>query len=139
MLPTTFIYPEVLSYKSELVEIRRHLHENPELSFQAFKTSAFVASFLEKLGLEVFKDVGKTGVVGFLKGSFPGWMPCHCKKQLISLLKARIQGYIMLVDMMVMWQSFSFCLSIYSESERSWKSWLLCCQGSNIYNYANFG
>jgi amidohydrolase/hippurate hydrolase len=72
MLSKPFIYSEVNSLKSELIEIRRLIHENPELGFQEFKTSAYISSYLKSLGLEVIEGVAKTGVIGLLKGSFPG-------------------------------------------------------------------
>lgn len=55
-----------------LIGIRRNLHENPELSFQEFKTAAFIADTLRNLGFEVKEQVGKTGVTGLLRGGKPG-------------------------------------------------------------------
>ncbi len=52
----------------EIVAIRRHLHQYPELSFQEVKTPAYIASFHEKLGHEVKRNVGERGVVAVLKG-----------------------------------------------------------------------
>lgn len=56
----------------EVVEIRHHLHQNPELGNQEFETAALVAERLEKLGLEIREGVAITGVVGVLKGDRPG-------------------------------------------------------------------
>jgi len=56
----------------EIVEIRRHLHQNPELSFQEVETPKFVASFHQELGHEVRTEVGGRGVVAVLKGGKPG-------------------------------------------------------------------
>lgn len=68
-----FIYPEVLTLKSKLIEIRRFLHENPEISFQEFGTSAYIVEHLESFGgFSITKNVGKTGVTAFLQGSTPG-------------------------------------------------------------------
>lgn len=53
-----------------LVEIRRHLHAHPELSGQEYQTAAFVAGVLSSSGLHVQEGVGKTGVVGEIKGSY---------------------------------------------------------------------
>ncbi|HKO79410.1 MAG TPA: amidohydrolase [Chitinophagaceae bacterium] len=53
---------------------RRQLHQYPELAYSEFKTAKLVAGHLKKLGLEVKEGVGKTGVVGLLKGGKPG--PC---------------------------------------------------------------
>ncbi|MFT5467582.1 MAG: amidohydrolase [Verrucomicrobiales bacterium] len=55
------------SHLEEVVETYKHLHANPELSFQELKTSAFVAKSLEAAGFEVTSGVGRTGVVGVLK------------------------------------------------------------------------
>ncbi|MGG6138242.1 M20 aminoacylase family protein [Pantoea allii] len=50
-----------------LVALRRDLHRNPELGFHEQRTSDIVARFLQDLGIEVHRDIGKTGVVGVLK------------------------------------------------------------------------
>lgn len=62
----------VASIKDSVVTWRRAIHQHPELSNREFKTSAFVAAHLKKLGLEVHTGVGKTGVVAILKGGKPG-------------------------------------------------------------------
>ncbi len=51
-----------------LIEIRRHIHAHPELSGQEYQTAAYVAGVLSSCGLRVQEAVGKTGVVGDLKG-----------------------------------------------------------------------
>ena len=56
----------------EMVKIRRHLHENPELSFQEVKTPKLVAAFHRELGHEVREHVGGRGVVAKLISSKPG-------------------------------------------------------------------
>ena len=62
----------VAGVKDSVVSWRRQLHQHPELSNREYKTSAFVAARLKKLGLEVQTGVGKTGVVAILKGGKPG-------------------------------------------------------------------
>nr|CAD5964986.1 putative hydrolase sll0100 [Planktothrix pseudagardhii] len=52
-----------------LIEIRRHIHAHPELSGQEYQTSAYVAGVLSSCGLKVQEGVGKTGVIGELKGN----------------------------------------------------------------------
>ncbi len=56
----------------KVIEWRRNLHQNPELSNREFKTSAKVAEHLKSLGIEVQTGIAKTGVVGILKGGKPG-------------------------------------------------------------------
>ncbi|WP_312056645.1 M20 aminoacylase family protein [Pantoea brenneri] len=50
-----------------LVALRRDLHAYPEIGFQEQRTSDIVAAFLEQRGIEVYRGIGKTGVVGVLK------------------------------------------------------------------------
>ena len=52
-----------------LIEIRRHIHSHPELSGQEHQTAAYVASVLSSCDLHVREAIGKTGIVGELKGS----------------------------------------------------------------------
>jgi amidohydrolase len=51
---------------------RRYLHQYPELSNREFKTAVFIAAHLKAMGIDVKTNVGKTGVVGILKGGKPG-------------------------------------------------------------------
>ncbi|RPE02874.1 amidohydrolase [Candidatus Pantoea deserta] len=50
-----------------LIALRRDLHAHPEAGYQERRTSDMVARFLQQLGLEVYRDIGKTGVVGVLR------------------------------------------------------------------------
>ncbi|WLR44239.1 M20 family metallopeptidase [Bacillus carboniphilus] len=56
----------------EMVNIRRYLHQYPELSFQEVETAKFIADYHRKLGLEVREGVGGRGVVAKLKGNKHG-------------------------------------------------------------------
>lgn len=56
----------------KVVAWRRDLHEHPELSFEETRTAKIVADHLRQLGIEVQAPVGKTGVVGILRGGKPG-------------------------------------------------------------------
>ncbi len=49
-------------------EIRRHLHAHPEMSFQEYNTSAYIAGVLNELGIEHTKDIVKTGIVAIIRG-----------------------------------------------------------------------
>ncbi|MGB3183140.1 MAG: M20 family metallopeptidase [Cyclobacteriaceae bacterium] len=55
----------------DVVKHRRHLHENPELSFQEYETSKYVAEQLRKIGLDPTEGVADTGVVALIKGRNP--------------------------------------------------------------------
>lgn len=59
-------------YYDEMVEIRRYLHANPELSFQEVNTPNYIAEYHRALGHEVKEGVGGRGVVATLHGAKPG-------------------------------------------------------------------
>ena len=56
----------------DMIEIRRHLHMYPELSFKEVNTPKLVAEKLRSYGIDVKENVGGNGVVGYLKGAFEG-------------------------------------------------------------------
>ena len=53
----------------EMIDLRRKIHQHPELAFEEHKTAALVADSLKGIGIEPKTGVGKTGVVGVLKGN----------------------------------------------------------------------
>ena len=62
----------VKAQEQEMIQMRRHIHQNPELSNQEFQTTKLIQEKLTGYGVEI-ADIGlKTGVVGILKGRFPG-------------------------------------------------------------------
>ena len=56
---------------NQLVEWRRHLHANPELSFEEYETMAFISSTLTSLEIEHNRGVAGTGIVATIKGVKP--------------------------------------------------------------------
>lgn len=58
--------------EQRIIEWRRDIHQNPELSNREFRTAALVAEHLTSLGMEVHTGIAHTGVVGVLRGSQPG-------------------------------------------------------------------
>ena len=62
----------VRALEGKVIEWRRHVHQNPELSNRETNTAQLVADHMRKLGMEVKTGVAKTGVVGLLKGGKPG-------------------------------------------------------------------
>ena len=55
----------------DMVEWRRHLHQNPELGFEVHDTAAFVEAHLKRLDLDVRAGLARTGVVGILRSTNP--------------------------------------------------------------------
>ncbi len=66
------------SYFSEALQVRRELHMYPELSFEEFNTSDFLAKKLDEYGIPYEKGFVKTGIVAKIEGKDP-------KKKIIAL------------------------------------------------------
>lgn len=58
--------------ESKVIEWRRDLHQNPELSNREFETAKKIEAHLRSLDMEVETNIAFTGVVGILKGGKPG-------------------------------------------------------------------
>lgn len=59
------------AYASDVVAMRRHIHANPELSYQEFNTAKYVATQLKSFGITPTEGVATTGVVAEIKGKNP--------------------------------------------------------------------
>jgi hippurate hydrolase len=57
-------------YAAEFIQIRHHIHANPELSFKEFNTSKLVQQKLTEWGIP-FEVIATTGVEGLIKGKNP--------------------------------------------------------------------
>jgi amidohydrolase len=64
-------------YRDEFIEVRHHLHANPELSFKEFETSKYIQQKLAGWNIP-FQTMATTGVVGLIKG-------CDSEKKIIAL------------------------------------------------------
>ena len=58
------------SYSGSFIDVRHHLHQNPELSYQEFKTSEFIREQLNEFGI-TNKVMAQTGVIGTIEGKNP--------------------------------------------------------------------
>lgn len=56
---------------SEIVEIRRYMHQHPELSFQEFKTSEYIQQQLKKHNIVFTTGIVKTGIIALIQGKKP--------------------------------------------------------------------
>ena len=52
----------------EIVNMRRHIHANPELSYEEFNTAKYVATRLREFGLNPVEGIANTGVVCIIEG-----------------------------------------------------------------------
>jgi metal-dependent amidase/aminoacylase/carboxypeptidase family protein len=61
------------SRKEEIIEIRRYLHENPELSFQEEKTAQYIVDFYKEKDVDIQRNVGNSyGIIVTIKGGKTG-------------------------------------------------------------------
>lgn len=58
--------------EARFIDIRRRIHEYPEIAFEEVQTAALVAETLAGLGIEHRTGIGRTGVVGHIRGGRPG-------------------------------------------------------------------
>ncbi|GAB4252446.1 MAG: M20 family metallopeptidase [Vicingaceae bacterium] len=58
-------------FYEEIVDIRRHLHQNPELSFQEYNTSKYICSVLDAMNISYKTGYVNTGIVAHIKGKNP--------------------------------------------------------------------
>ncbi|SEO70039.1 amidohydrolase [Amphibacillus marinus] len=66
------LFNQVEDHFNELVAVRRHLHQHPELSFKEFQTTAYIADYYRQLQIPYQEKVGGNGVVARLVGNYPG-------------------------------------------------------------------
>ena len=62
----------LLANQKQLIEWRRHLHQNPELGNREVETAKFVVERLRSFGLQPRTGIAKTGVVAVIEGGRPG-------------------------------------------------------------------
>lgn len=71
MISKETIKAHVKNSFDELLQIRRHLHANPELSFNEVNTANYISSLLTKWDIEHQTGIGGNGIVGLIKGNNP--------------------------------------------------------------------
>jgi amidohydrolase len=54
----------------EIIQVRRHLHQRPELSFQEYDTCAYIKSQLDEIGIR-WQPIANTGVLAVIEGQSP--------------------------------------------------------------------
>ncbi len=65
------IIDSILTQASAIAAVRKDIHAHPELCFEELRTSDIVAQKLTEWGIPFERGMGKTGVVGIIKGG-PG-------------------------------------------------------------------
>ena len=64
---TAALASRITTLLPELEAVYKDLHQHPELSMREVRTAKVAADWLERLGYQVSRNVGKTGVVGVLR------------------------------------------------------------------------
>jgi hippurate hydrolase len=59
-------------HEADLIAIRRDFHAHPETAFEEFRTAKIIAGKLREWGIETHENIGRTGVVGTLRGTVGG-------------------------------------------------------------------
>lgn len=59
------------SYQSEIIDIRRHIHMNPELSYEEVETGKYISKKLTELGISHEHGIADNGLVGMIEGKNP--------------------------------------------------------------------
>jgi len=57
--------------ENKIIEVRRHIHQNPELSFEEYETQAFLKSKLKSIGIDA-QEIGTTGLTACIEGNKAG-------------------------------------------------------------------
>ncbi|MBY3122433.1 M20 aminoacylase family protein [Rhizobium laguerreae] len=79
--------------QDEVAEWRRHIHARPELLFAVENTAAFVAEKLKEFGVdEIVTGIGRTGVVGLIKGKGEGSRTVGLRADMDALPLTEITG-----------------------------------------------
>ncbi|ACI56874.1 amidohydrolase [Rhizobium leguminosarum bv. trifolii WSM2304] len=79
--------------QDEVAEWRRHIHARPELLFAVENTAAFVAEKLKEFGVdEIVTGIGRTGVVGLIKGKGEGRRTVGLRADMDALPLTEISG-----------------------------------------------
>ncbi len=72
MLSEKRVLQEAEALLPEIITIRRHIHQHPELSYAEHETAAFISRILTDEGIEHLRGVAGTGIIGIIKGEAEG-------------------------------------------------------------------
>lgn len=71
MITAAHIKQLAQKHSKQIVDIRHHLHQNPELSFEEYNTQKYVLQQLNNMGINDVTPIANTGLVALIKGNNP--------------------------------------------------------------------
>ena len=71
------------TYHQEVIDMRRHMHMHPELSYEEVKTGRYISDKLTELGIPHEHGIADNGVVGLIEGK-------NRKKKILALTLTHI-------------------------------------------------
>jgi len=74
--------PEIFDW---MINIRRKIHENPELGYQEFETSELIRTELDKMSIPYKHPVAVTGVIGFIGTGLPPFVALRADMDALSM------------------------------------------------------
>jgi amidohydrolase len=77
------------NYLPEITNIRRHIHANPELSFEEYNTSKFIAGKLKEWGIPFKDGIVKTGIVAMITGTKTASSPHPLQRETAACIALR--------------------------------------------------
>ncbi|KAI3845811.1 hypothetical protein MKX03_020308 [Papaver bracteatum] len=85
-IPTNFLNyaqkPELVKW---IVDVRRRIHENPELGFEEFETSKLIREELDKMGIVYKYPIAVTGVIGYVGSGEPPFVALRADMDALPL------------------------------------------------------
>lgn len=85
-IPLNFLqYAQTPEISDWMIDIRRKIHENPELGFEEFETSKLIRAELDRLGISYKYPVAITGVVGFIGTGNPPFLAIRADMDALAL------------------------------------------------------
>lgn len=98
-LPKAVLPAEIEALHAEMTAWRHDFHAHPEVGFEEHRTSGLVAERLAAFGYEVFREVGRTGVVGRLKvGTSPRSIGLRCDMDALPMQETTQHPYRSRID-----------------------------------------
>lgn len=84
------------AFYDEVVKIRRHIHQNPELAFEEYQTAEFISRKLAEYNIPHQTDIAKTGIVGLIKGKNPSRYVLGLRADMdaLPILEANSHSYV---------------------------------------------